>query len=65
MDHSIELRQMAASMERQAEATEALAAAIDRMTVTNQQILEALITVVMQDEDPDAQPMRDMDGNAL
>lgn len=65
MDNSFEMNRIAAAMERQAEAMEALTAAIHEQTVTNQRIVEVLLEVVMQDQDPDAPPMRDMDGNAL
>ena len=65
MDYSFEMQRIEAAMDRQAQATEALAIAIEAMTVTNQQILEALITVVMENDDPDSQPMRDMDGKPV
>lgn len=65
MDNSIELRLMTAALERQAEAMEALTAAIHEQSVTNQRIVEVLLEVVMQDQDPDAQPVRDMDGKPL
>lgn len=58
MDNSIELRLMTAAME-------GLAAAMHEQTVTNQRILEVLLEVVMQDQDPDTQPMHDMDGKPL
>lgn len=65
MDNSIELRLMTAAMERQAEAMEGLTAAIHEQSVTNQRLLEVLLEVVMQDQDPDTQPMHDMDGKPL
>lgn len=64
MDYSFETQRMAAAMEHQAQATEALAVAIEAMTVTNQRILELLLEVVLQD-DPDGQPLTDMDGAPL
>lgn len=64
MDYSFETQRMAAAMERQAAAMEDLAAAIQTQTVTNQRILELLLEVVLQD-DPDGQPMMDMDGQPL
>lgn len=65
MDQSFEMNRIAAAMERQANAMEALAAAIHEQSVTNQRLLEVLLEVVMQDQDPDAQPMHDMDGKPL
>lgn len=65
MDHSFEIQQMAQAIDRQSQATEALAMAIEAMTVTNQRILEVLLEVVMQDQDPDAMPMTDMEGKPL
>lgn len=53
-----ELYELTQAIHRQTEAIEA-------MTVTNQRILEVLLEVVMQEQDPDAQPMHDMDGKPL
>lgn len=52
-----ELYELTQAIHKQAEAIEA-------MTVTNQRILELLLGVVLQD-DPDGQPMMDMDGQPL
>ena len=56
---------IAQAMERQAEAMEGLTAAIHEQSVTNQRLLEVLLEVVMQDQDPDAMPMTDMEGKPL
>lgn len=56
---------MERQLERMTAAMEALTAAIHEQTVTNQRILEVLLEVVMQDQDPDAMPMTDMEGKPL
>lgn len=55
---------MERQLERMTQAIEELAAAIQTQAVTNQRILELLLEVVLQD-DPDGQPMTDMDGKPL
>lgn len=51
-------------IEQQTIAIRELVDAIQLMTVTNQRILDALIDIAMGD-DPDQQPLRDMDGNPV
>lgn len=52
------------AVSRQAEAMEALTQALHQMAETNQRILEVLIDV-MAGDDPDNQPLRDMEGNPV
>lgn len=52
------------AISRQTEAVQDLTAAILQMVETNQKILEVLIDV-MAGDDPDNQPLRDMDGNPV
>lgn len=48
----------------QTQAIQELTEALQAMTVTNQKILDVLIDVMASD-DPDNQPMRDMEGNPI
>lgn len=48
----------------QTQAIQELTEAIHAMTVTNQKVLDVLIEV-MAGDDPDSQPMRDMEGNPV
>lgn len=52
-----ELRLLTEAIQQQVEA-------INTMTQVNQQILEVLIEVAVPD-DPDSQPLRDMEGNPV
>lgn len=52
------------AIDRQTQALVALTDAIQVMTVTNQKMLDVLIDVIASD-DPDNQPMRDMEGNPI
>lgn len=52
------------AINRQTEAVQDLTAAILQMVETNQKMLEVLIDV-MAGDDPDNQPLRDMEGNPV
>lgn len=64
MSTEIELARIEQSLSRMASAMEGLTDAIQAMTVTNQKMLDVLIDVIAGD-DPDNQPMRDMEGNPI
>lgn len=64
MSTEIELARIEQSLSRMASAMEGLTDAIQAMTVTNQKMLDVLIDVIASD-DPDNQPMRDMEGNPI
>lgn len=64
MSTEAELAGIERAVSRQAEAMEALTQALYQMTETNQRILEVLIDV-MAGDDPDNQPLRDMEGNPV
>lgn len=64
MSTEAELAGIERAVSRQAEAMEALTQALYQMAEVNQRILEVLIEVAVPD-DPDNQPLRDMEGNPV
>lgn len=63
-DYSFEVQQMVQAINSQAMATVDLTEQIARLVEQNQRMLEILIDV-MAGDDPDSQPMRDMEGNPV